>query len=53
VRLAVKEVLKAEREKTLNIQAPGPGHYSSIAEKIVSPTQAKSFSVKPGNFNSS
>ena len=52
VRLAVKEVLKAEREKTLNVQPPGPGHYSSVLEKHVSPTHAKSFSVKPGNFSS-
>jgi hypothetical protein len=27
VRLAVKEVLKAEREKSSNVQNPGPGHY--------------------------
>ena len=27
VRLAVKEVLKAEREKSQNVQNPGPGHY--------------------------
>ena len=49
VRLAVKEVLKAEREKSQNVQNPGPGHYVGEAP---SPHAQKHFSVKPGNFNS-
>jgi len=47
--LAVKEVLKAEREKSQNVQNPGPGHYND--EPVVGVIQ-KNFSVKQGSFNS-
>lgn len=50
VRLAVKEVLKAEREKNLNVSNPGPGHYEGEAPVAAAQRQ---FSVKPGSFNSS
>lgn len=45
VRLAVKEVQRAERQKQMNVQAPGPGHYNNDSQ-----TDKKSFSVKPGQF---
>ena len=49
VRLAVKEVLKAEREKSQNVQNPGPGHYQGDAS---AGAIQKHFSVKAGSFNS-
>ena len=48
VKLAVKEVLKSEREKLHNIPQPGPGHYQGIY--MASPKSNKNFSVKPGSF---
>ena len=47
--MAVKEVLKAQRELKTNVVSPGPGHYQSL-----NPTaEKKGFSTKAGAFASS
>ena len=50
MRLAVKEVRKAEREKSLSVQPPGPGHYQDVSGPI---DHLKTFSVKKSHFMSS
>lgn len=49
VRLAVKEVLKAQRELKTNVVSPGPGHYQTLNPA----GDKKNFSMKQGAFFSS
>lgn len=46
VRLAVKEVLKAQRELKQNVVSPGPGHYQTLNPNL----EKKNFSMKQGVF---
>jgi len=46
VKLAVKEVLKAQREIKVNVTSPGPGHYVSLNPA----PDKKNFAVQHGQF---